>query len=90
MLTAVSLAPAADSLSLLVSRALVEHLLWAGCHAARGESGTGCGFSLQVVPRSRGARCQWRALNFEAPPSWGGELPRGLLPIELRGAKFIP
>lgn len=39
MLTGISLAPATDSLSLLVSRSLVEHLLWAGCHVARGESG---------------------------------------------------
>lgn len=52
MLTGISLAPATDSLSLLVSRSLVEHLLWAGCagcHAARGESGK----------QGVGSACKW-------------------------------
>lgn len=81
MLTGVSLAPATDPLSLLVTRTLVGHLLWAGCHAARGSSGTGCGFSVQVLPPSRGVDASGEHLASKRLPAGAESFLEGSFPL---------
>lgn len=67
MLTGVSLAPATDSLS--------GHW-WNTCSGLVvmlpvGEVEQGAGSACKWCHAHGGARCQWRALSFDTPPSWG-------------------